>query len=426
MEQAQSAFGVVAFVALAWAMGGARRGADWRFVGAALALAFALAAVTLIAPGATAALDAVSQLARALKAASETASAFVFGHVGGGPKPYDVIDPGASVSLAFQILPIVIVTAALAGLLGHLGVLDRVIRAVAWALEKTLGVSGPVGFAAGASLFLGIAETPLFLRERFARMSRSDLFATLTLCLATVAGTVFALYAVVLEPVQPDALAHILAASVISLPTALAVARLMEPPEAAADDAPASPDAAADAAEAAPMRRANSIDAIAQGALDGMKLFLNILAVLLVVIAFIALIDGALALLGPVAEGPLTVRRVFGWALAPAALLLGVPWAEAVDAGALLGAKMIANEFLAYLELAAAPPEALSPRTRLILIYAMCGFANLGSLGIALGVFATVAPGRRADVANLALKAWIAGNVTTAITGAMIGVLTAP
>jgi CNT family concentrative nucleoside transporter len=418
MEQAQSAIGLVVLIGLAWAASSARRRVPWRFVAASLALGLALTAFATLVPGAVTVLQGASVLVTAIEAASVDASSFIFGHIGGGETPFEVVRPGAGFSIAFQILPVVIVTAALAALLDHWGALTAAIRGIGWALRRSIGVSGSLGFAAGASFFLGVAEAPLFLRRAFQTMSRADLFAVVTLCLATVSGVVFVLYATTLQPVVPEAVAHILAASAISLPVALAVARLFEPPDSA--------EPGDDPAPEHERRYANSVDALAQGGLDGMKLFLNIIAILLVVFASVSLVDSILANLGAVAGEPITVQRVFGWAFAPIAFLIGAPLDEVAQAGALFGTKAILNEFFAYLDLAALPPEALSERTRLILLYALCGFANLGSIGIILGVLTAIAPDRRVEVAGFAARAWLAGNLATAMTGAMVGIFTPP
>jgi CNT family concentrative nucleoside transporter len=421
MEQVQSAAGLMVLVGLAWAMSSERYLTPWRFVAAALALALALTGFATLAPGALTVLQGASVVVTAIEAASGEASAFIFGHIGGGDTPFEVVRPGAGFSIAFQILPVVIVTAALAAVLDHWGALSAAIRGIGWALRRTIGVSGALGFAAGATFFLGVAEAPLFLRRAFQRMSRADLFAVVVLCLATVSGVVFVLYASTLAPVIPEAVAHILAASAISLPVALAVARIVEPPAEAIASEGDEPDGAE-----VERRYVNSIDALAQGGLDGMKLFLNIIAVLLVVIASVALLDSILAAAGEIGGQALTVQRIFGWAFAPIAFLIGAPWAEAAEAGALFGTKAILNEFFAYLDLAALPPEALSDRTRLILLYALCGFANLGSIGIILGVLTAIAPDRRVEVAGFAARAWLAGNLATAMTGAMVGIFTPP
>ena len=426
MEQLQSTIGGAALVGLAWALSSARKDAPWRFAAAGLGVAFALAAFATWVPFALNWLQSASVVVNAIQGASDQAARFVFGHVAGGPAPYEVANPGVGLSIAFQILPVVIVSAALAALLDHWGVLGAAIRAIGWALQRSIGVSGPLGFAAGASFFFGVAEAPLFLRRQLQRMSRADLFAVVTLGLSTVSGVVFVLYATTLSPVAPEAVAHILAASAISLPTALAIARIMEPPsKTAAADATVEDGARAEEATSEPERRyANSVDALAQGGVDGMRLFLNIVAILIVVVATVALLDDLLALFGEVSGAPLTARRIAGWAFAPVTFLVGIPWSEAAIAGELFATKAVLNEFFAYLALAATPSEALSPRSVMLLLYALCGFANFGSIGIMIAAFSTIAPHRRAELAQLAFRAWIAGNLTTALTGAMIGVLT--
>lgn len=415
MAQFQSVLGVAVIIGLAWALSSDRGRAPWRFVALALGVQAALAVVLTQTPGALDVLNLISGPVRAIEQATQHASAFVFGHIGGGPTPYEVIAPGVGFSIAFQVLPIVIVVSSLTAVLWHWGILAAATRAVAWALKRSLGIGGALGLGAAANLFLGVIEAPLFIRAALSKLSRADLFAVMVVGLSTVAGTVFVLYATVLAPVIPNALAHIIGASVMSLPAALLIARLMEP----------APERADDGTDDLPKPAySGAMDAIAQGAADGMKLFLNIVALLLVIVALVRLTDLALAVGPDIAGGPLTVQRIFGWLFAPLVWLFGVPWEEAATAGGLMGTKAILNEFFAYLELASLAEGSLSERSRLIMIYAMCGFANLGSIGILIAGIATLAPERRADVAALGLRAWLAGNLATGLTGATIGALT--
>jgi CNT family concentrative nucleoside transporter len=233
-----------------------------------------------------------------------------------------------------------------------------------------------------------------------------------TVGLATVAGTVMVLYATVLEPVVPGALGHILVASFISLPASILVAHLMVPGETTTG-----------AETHLALEYSSSMDAIARGTEDGLKLYLGVVAMLLVMVALVALVNIVIAGLPEVNGAPLTVQRIFGWLFAPIVWLYGVPMAESADAGALLGTKTILNEFLAYLNLAALPPDALSERSRLIMVYALCGFANLGSVGIMIAGVSAMIPERRAEVVQLSLKALVSGTIASGMTGAVVGLL---
>ncbi len=245
-------------------------------------------------------------------------------------------------------------------------------------------------------------------------MTRSELFTLMTSGMATIAGTVMILYAAILGPIIPNALGHILIASVISAPAAILTARLM---------IPETGQATAGGRLAAPRETHGAMDAVTKGTLDGIGLVLNITAMLLVLVALVALANQILGLLpGPGGE-PITLQGLLGYAMMPVAWLLGVPWAEAHQAGALLGTKVVLNELLAYLDLAHLPAGALSERSRLIMIYALCGFANLGSLGIMVGGLGTMAPSRRDEVVALGGRSIVSGMLATCMTGAVVGIL---
>jgi CNT family concentrative nucleoside transporter len=408
----QSALGIAAILALAWALSENRRTFPFRTVAVGLLLQVALALLLLKVPVAREGLFALNGAVDALMAATKAGTAFVFGYAGGGDTPFAVSNPAALGSFAFQILPLVIVISALAALLWHWRVLPLIVRGFAFLLRKTMGIGGAVGLGSAATLFLGMIEAPLIIRPYLPRFSRSDFFVLFTVGLASVAGTVFVLYATILAPVVPGALGHILVASVVSLPAAIMIARIMIPGEADTERA-----AAAD------ISYRSSMDAVARGTADGLQLWLGIVAMLLVMVALVALADIILGHLPAVAGAPLSVERIFGWAFAPVVWLYGVPWNEAMTAGALMGDKTIINEFVAYMKLAALPDGALSPRARLIMLYAMCGFANFGSVGILIAGVGGLAPERRDEIVPLALRALLSGTMASGLTGAIIGFL---
>ena len=413
--QLQSAFGLLVLVLVAWALSENRRAAfSLRLVGTALGLQIVIALVLLGLPPARNALYSLNHVVDALSSATSAGSAFVFGYVGGGPTPFDVARPQNLNSLAFQALPLVLVMSALSALLWHWRVLPVIVKGFAILLQKTLSIGGAVGLGSASTIFLGMIEAPLLIRPYLAKLTRAELFMLFTVGLSTVAGTVMVLYASVLEPAVPGALGHILVASFISLPAAILVARLMVPGE---STTPAEAHAA--------VAYRSSMDAIARGTEDGLKLYLGIVAMLLVMVALVALADIVIGVLPPVFGAPLTVERIFGWLFWPVVWLYGVPASEAADAGALLGTKTILNEFIAYLKLAALPDGVLSARSRLIMLYAMCGFANLGSVGIMIAAISGMVPERRHEVVELSLKALIAGTLASGMTGAVVGLLPA-
>jgi CNT family concentrative nucleoside transporter len=411
-EHLQSALGIAVIIALAWALSENRRAFPVRTVLVGLALQVGIALLLLKVTVARDVLFSLNGVVDALVAATKAGTSFVFGSAGGGPTPYAVTNPQAMTSFAFQVLPLVIVISALAALLWHWRVLPVIVGGFAWALRKTMGIGGAIGLGSAATIFLGMIEAPLLIRPYLAKLSRAELFMLFSVGLATVAGTVFVLYATILEPVVPGALGHILVASFMSLPGAILIARIMIPG-----------DSDTDGTAAPGFEYRSSMDAVARGTEDGLKLWLSIVAMLLVIVALVALADIILAHAPDVAGAPLTVERVFGWIFAPVVWLYGVPWHDAPTAGALMGDKTVLNEFVAYLKLAALPPGALDPRSRLIMLYAMCGFANMGSVGIMIAGVSSLVPERRAEIVPLAMRALISGTMASGLTGAIIGLL---
>ncbi|MCZ8018155.1 nucleoside transporter C-terminal domain-containing protein [Novosphingobium sp.] len=414
----QGLIGLALILLLAWGLSedrAARPG--WRWIGAALLAQLAIALVVTRVPFVWDLVGYANRAVAAVERATLVGSSYMFGYTGGAPIPF-LLKPGEQppVVIAFQILPLIIVFSALSALLWHWGVLRVLVRGLAWALRRTLGVRGEVGLAGGATVFLGVVETPLVLRAWLGRMNRTDLFTVMCMIMATISGAILVLYATTLSKTVPNAVGHMIVASLISLPAAVLIARLMVPgaPETAENSAPAEPG----------LKYEGSMDALVRGAMEGVTLVLAVIGIIITVFALVNLVDQALALL-PLVEGtPLTLRRLFGWALAPLMWTVGVPWDQAGAAGALMGTKAVLNEYVAYLDLAALPAGTLDPRSLLIVTYALCGVANLASVGLIVSTMATLAPERRAEVAGLGMKSWIAGNFASLMTGAVIGLVT--
>ncbi|MDX2204315.1 MAG: nucleoside transporter C-terminal domain-containing protein [Hyphomicrobiaceae bacterium] len=421
--QAQSAIGLVIIPLIAYALSESRRNlgaaALARTLLAGLALQLVVAAAMLNVPAFRAAFDWAGGLVASLQRATGTGMRLVFGYLAGGTVPFDTVRPEAGFILAFQALPVILVISALSKLLYHWGLLQPVVRAIGRLLQRTLGVTGPVATSAAANILVGMVEAPLLVRPYLLRMSRGELFATMTAGMAGVAGTVLALYATILEPVVPGAAGHLIVASVISIPAALMLSALMVP-----DDKAAGGVAAAEAEVVIETPSSSSMDAIAQGTREGVELLVSVAAMLVVAVALVALAN---QLLGFVAEPfgvSLTFERMLGWLFAPLAFVVGIPLAECATAGSLLGVKTVLNELVAYLQMTATPAELLSPRSRLILAYALCGFANLGSLGILVGGMVAMVPQRRAEIVSLGAKTVVSGTLATLLTAAVVGVLT--
>jgi CNT family concentrative nucleoside transporter len=398
--------------AIAWALSEDRTTIVWRPVIAGMLLTFGLGLVLLKAPYAKGVFLALNGALDALEKATRDGTAFVFGFLGGGPLPFAETYPGASFVLAFRALPLVVVVSALSALLFHWRVLPWIVRGFSLVLEKTMGVGGAIGLSSAANVFVGMVEAPLIVKPYIRNMSRGELFILMSCGMATVAGTVMALYASILSKVIPDALGHILIASIISTPAAIAISVLMVPGKASATEGKLASQAAT-----------SSMDAVTRGTVDGAQLLVNIVAMLLVLVSLVSLANQVLALLPGIAGAPVTLQRLLGIALAPLVWIMGIPWAEATTAGALMGTKTVLNELLAYVDLAKLPEGALSPRSRLVMTYALCGFANFGSLGIMIGGLATMAPERRDEIVSLGGKTILSGTLATCVAGSVVGML---
>lgn len=417
-DQTRGVLGLGVLIAIAWGLSENRRAhPGWRWIAGALVLQGALAVLIVRVSSVWQLMGYANSAVQAIEKATLVGSSYMFGYLGGAPLPFALADGAAPpLIIAFQILPLVIVFSALAALLWHWGVLRAAVNGLSFLLRRTLGVSGVVGLSGGANMFLGVVESPLVVRAYFARMTRAELFQVMVLAMATISGAILILYATTLSQTVPDAVGHMIAASLVSLPAALLIAKLM---------VPGNPDA--DRTEVTGgepgLKYESSIDAIIRGTMDGMQLFLAVIAVIIVVFALVSLADQVLAL-APLVEGePLTLKRLLGWLFAPLMWVIGVPWAEAQAAGALMGTKAVLNEYVAYLELAALPPGTLAPRSLLIVTYALCGVANLASVGLLVSTIGTLCPERRAEAAALGMKSWVAGNLATAMTGAWIGLV---
>ncbi len=409
----QGLLGLTLITALAWALSEQRRAVRPRLILSGLSLQLFLALLLLKVPAAEQAFMALNGLVLALQRATQAGTELVFGFLGGGSAPFEVVHPEYSFVLAFRALPLLLVISAVSALLFYWRVLPVVVTAFAWVLRRTLGTGGALGLSAAANVFVGMTEAPLLIRPYLQGLSRSALFGVMTCGMATVAGTVMVLYASILGPVIPDALGHILTASLISAPAALMIAGILIPETAGAGGDP--PPIASEARGA--------MDALTRGTLDAIPLWLNILAMLVVMVALVSIVNQVLGLLPPVAGEPLTAQRLLGWGMAPLVWLIGIPWAEASTAGALMGLKTVLNELVAYIELARLPQGALSLRSELIMTYALCGFANFGSLGILIGGLGAMAPERRAEIVGLGMKSILAGTLATLMTGAVVGMV---
>ena len=406
--------GIAALLLLAWALSEDRFRVPLRVVVAGVLLQFGLTLLFLKFPPAAAAFLYLNEAVEALQKATNAGTGFVFGYLGGGELPFAETKPGSSFIFAFRALPMVLVVSALATLLFYWGVLQRIVQAFAWVLRRTVGVGGPLGLGAAVHIFVGHIEGPLLIRPYLLRMSRGELFALMSCGMAGIAGTVMVLYASLIGSVLPDALGNILVAAVVSTPAALAVAALM---------VPFRPETSSEGQLSITDPPVSSMDAIAKGTRDGIVFLANIVASLVVIVALVALLNSVLGLLPDLGSEPITLQRLFAYLFRPVMWLIGIPGPETATAAQLMSTKTVLNEFIAYVDLAHLGPDALSARSRLILTYALCGFANFGSLGILIGGMGAMVPERRAEIVQLGLRAILSGTMATCMSGAVVGLL---
>ncbi|MED5529072.1 MAG: nucleoside transporter C-terminal domain-containing protein [Pseudomonadota bacterium] len=418
----QALLGLAVFIGLAVLFSEQRRMLNWQLLAAGLGLQFLVAFVMFRFELLQALLNALNRVVVAIADATEAGSLFVFGYLGGDPSnvayPFSVDNPEATVILAFRILPLILIFTVLSASLWHYRILPFIVRGFSIVLRRAMGVSGAVGLSAAANIFIGMVESPALIRPYIKRLTRSELFVVMSCGMATIAGTVMVLYSVILGEMIDNALAHILTASVISAPAAIMLALIMVP-TVAEDSAQI---AGGDAVDISTDYH-NIMDAIARGTSDGLKLTVNVGAMLLVFVALVALFNSALSLLPYSSDDPLTLQTILGWMFAPLVWLMGIPWQEAQLAGTLMGIKTALNELLAFLALVDLPAESLSDKSTIIMTYALCGFANFGSLGIMIAGLTGMCSERAHEIVALAPKSLISGTLATCMTGTIAGLL---
>jgi CNT family concentrative nucleoside transporter len=405
--------GILSLLSVSWLLSENRFGISMRVVVVGVALQIGLALLFIKVPPAAQIFLILNTIVGALQQATDAGTGLVFGYLGGGPLPFAETQPGGSFILAFRAFPLVLVISALASLLLYWGVLQRVVGALAFVLRRTLGIGGALGLGAAVHIFVGMVEAPLLVRPYLTKMTRGELFALMSCGMAGIAGTVMVIYAALLGSVIPDALGNILIASVISTPAALAIAAVMVPFQ-------PSPTEAGTLVLTDPP--ASSMEAIVRGTNDGIGFVAAIIAMLIVLVALVSLVNAGLGAL-PHDGDPLTLQRIFAYGFWPLLWLIGIPLADLGTASSLMGTKTVLNEFVAYLQLAHLPQDALEPRSRLIMTYALCGFANFGSLGILVGGMSAMAPERRHEIVSLGPRSLISGTLATLMSGAVVGMM---
>jgi CNT family concentrative nucleoside transporter len=410
----QGMLGLIVFLTAAWIFSEQRKRVRYRVALTGVILQFSIAGILLYVPVFKKVFLLLNNIVLFLEMATRAGTSFVFGYIGGATPPFLLHDPGANFILAFQSLPLVLVIGALSSLLFYWKILPYIAKAFSLLLQKTMNIGGALGLGASTTIFLGMVEAPLLIKPYIKNMTRSEIFSLMTVGMSCIAGTVMILYATILKNVIPDPIGHILMASFIHVAAAITIARIMVPETGEETSG-----------SFVPQQNANSsMDAIFKGTMDGLHLLLNIVAMLMVMVALVHLANLLIGLLPDVADHPLTLQRLLGYVMAPVVWLFGIPWSQAQTAGYLMGTKTILNELLSFIELSKLPREALDPRSRLIMTYALSSFANFGSLGILIGGLGSLAPERRDEIVSLGMKAVVSGTLATCMTGAVIGIFT--
>ncbi|MCP4353378.1 MAG: nucleoside:proton symporter [Desulfobacterales bacterium] len=408
----QSIIGLFTFTLFAWAIGENRGQVRLKTVVTGIAIQLIVAIILLKLPFFRDCFLSLNRAVLSLEESTKAGTSFIFGYLGGGELPFDEKFPGAGYIFAFRGLPLILLISALSALLFYWEILPVIVKGFSWCLQKTMGIGGAEGLGVAANIFVGMVESPLFIRPYLKDMTRSELFSLMTCGMATIAGTVMVLYASFLSAAIPDVMGHILTASIISVPAAITVSKIMIPETGKLTHGEL----------ISPEEAESSMDAITKGTIQGVQLLINVIAMLLVLVALVHLINIILGFLPNLIGEPITLQMLMGGLMAPVVWLMGIPWEEALTAGTLMGTKTVLNEFIAYLDMSRLAEGTLSNRSMIIMTYALCGFANPGSLGIMIGGLGTMAPERRDEIVALGFRSIVAGTLATCMTGAVVGI----
>ncbi|MDM8538724.1 nucleoside transporter C-terminal domain-containing protein [Desulfobacterales bacterium HSG17] len=409
----QSFAGFIVFAAIAWAMSENPRKVHLKTIIIGMTIQLAVGFLLIKLPVFREFFLFLNRMVLFLEQSTQAGTSMVFGYLGGGSLPFDEKFPGSSFILAFRALPLILLMSALSALLFHWKILPFIVQNVSKFMEKTMKLGGAEALGVSANIFVGMVESPLFIRPYLKDMTRSEIFTLMTCGMATIAGTVLVLYASILSSAIPDIMGHILTASIISVPAAVTISKIIIPETGEITSGEL----------VYPEKVSGSMDAISKGTVQGVELLINVIAMLIVLVALVHLINLFMGLLPQIGGQDITLQKIMGYIMAPIVWLMGVPWNEALTAGALMGTKTIINEFVAYLDLSRLPEGVLSAKSRIIMVYAMCGFANPGSLGIMIGGMGTMAPEKRDEIVSLGFRSIIAGTLSTCMTGAVVGIL---
>jgi concentrative nucleoside transporter, CNT family len=413
----QAILGIVIFIAIAVAFSEKRKVPNWKLLAVGLGLQFLIAFVVFRVEMAQQLLGYINGGVAAIVSATEAGSLFLFGYLGGDPAnidyPFMIDNPTATMILAFRVLPLILMFTVLSAILWYYRILPLIVRGFSFLLRRSMDVSGAVGLSAAANIFIGMVESPTLIRPLIKELTRSELFIVMTCGMATIAGSVMIFYSVILQNVLDNPLAHILTASVISAPAAIMLALIMVPASLGRTEHTIKLDT----------KYHSLMDVISRSNTDGLKLMVNVGAMILVLIALVSLLNSLLSIIPFPGTEPLSLQGIFSYIFSPLAWLMGIPWAEAQVAGSLMGLKTALNELIAFLALSELPAGVLSERSATVMTYALCGFANFGSLGIMIAGIVGMCPERRIEIVELAPRSLISGTLATCMTGSIAGLL---
>ena len=414
-DNARALIGIALIFAIAWAFSENRKAFPWRIVLGAVGLQFAFALLLFGVPIVRNALASANTLVDALEAATAAGTGLIFGPVLGVQENWEAFVDGPGPIFIFQILPLIIVVAALSAILWHWGVLRWVTKGFALVFERLMGISGAASLGVSANVFMGMTEAPVLIKPYLKAMSRSEIFIIMVSGFATIAGSVLIVYVGLLGNTFADPLAQLFSASILACPAAVALALVIVPETTARAARAQEPD----------FGYKSTMDAFATGATDGLQILLNVATMLIAALALLHLVNLGLGALPDLNGEAISIQRILGWVFAPIMYFIGVPWEEAARSGSLMGIKTVLTEFVAFLDLANIPEGEMTARTRMITAHAINGFANFGSMGILIGGLTIIEPARRDTFLSLAWKTLIAGSLATCLSGAVVGALPA-
>ncbi len=406
MSFIQPILGLAVFIGLTWWLSTNRQRVSPLRIAVGLFSQLLIAVLLLRVSIVSNALLGLNAVVRALQSATDRAAQYMFGYVAGGPPPFEVANPDNSFIIAFQVLPLILVISVLSAMLFHFGVLSFLVERIGRLLKRVFGLSGALGLGAAATIFFGTIEAPLVIKPYLNRLSRSELLALIICSMATIAGTVIILYASVLEQTLPGSLQHLLTASIISVPAALTLAHIYSPTEVNELDM-----------ISIPRSDKTWIEVLLDAVNDAVRMIISIAAIIVLLFAFIYLLDDLLQLL----HAELSIGFILSFLLRPVMWLIGFDWASAALAGELMGTKIFLNEFVAYLALA--DVTAFSEKQTIVIVYAMCGFANIASSGIIIAGLVVLMPERRKEVVDVVFTALVLGNVATLMTACVVSLV---